>query len=142
MKTPSLASGYLQGDVARFDCFQTHWIKGENEYKCGVVVDYYDPNQYRFEWNKGSQPWCRSRERDNLFKWLTIVSATVGIIMAFVLIFLSCWCVKQKKRRDADERGSSIYAKTPLRGPTVKFIRYLLPEYIQSPYFAKNVPLN
>lgn len=34
MKTPSLSSGYMEGDVARFDCFQTHWIKGDNEYKC------------------------------------------------------------------------------------------------------------
>lgn len=34
MKTPVLSSGYLEGDVARFDCFQTHWIKGDYEYKC------------------------------------------------------------------------------------------------------------
>ncbi|KHN87866.1 Uncharacterized protein F54D1.6 [Toxocara canis] len=117
MKTPSLSSGYLQGDVARFDCFQTHWIKGDNEYKCGIVVDYNNPHEYRFEWNKGSQPWCRSRERDNFFKWLTAVFSTIAIIMAIVLIFLCCWCVKQKRRKNAEERGSSVYAKTPLRGP-------------------------
>uniref|UniRef100_F1KQP3 Protein mesh n=1 Tax=Ascaris suum TaxID=6253 RepID=F1KQP3_ASCSU len=117
MKTPSLSSGYLQGDVARFDCFQTHWIKGDNEYKCGIVVDYNNPQEYRFEWNKGAQPWCRSREKDNLFKWLTAVFSTVGIVMAIVLIFLCCWCVKQKRRKDAEDRASSVYTKTPLRGP-------------------------
>lgn len=70
-KIPAFASGYLQGDVVRFDCFQTHWIKGDYEYKCkflklfvynpfgfsgGIVVDYNNPSQWRFEWNKGSQP--------------------------------------------------------------------------------------
>lgn len=35
-KTSSLSSAYLQGDVARFECFQSHWIKGVHEYKCGV----------------------------------------------------------------------------------------------------------
>uniref|UniRef100_A0A0K0D1P4 AMOP domain-containing protein n=1 Tax=Angiostrongylus cantonensis TaxID=6313 RepID=A0A0K0D1P4_ANGCA len=71
MKTPALAPGYLQGDVARFGCYQTHWVKGDNEYKCGIVVDYNNPNSYRFEWNKGSQPWCRSRIKENYFKWIT-----------------------------------------------------------------------
>lgn len=44
-------------------------------------MDYNDPHSYRFEWNKGSQPWCRSREKDNLFKWLTAIFSTIGIIM-------------------------------------------------------------
>jgi len=53
MKTPALSSSYLQGDTARFECFQTHWIKGDHEYKCSLVVDYNYPTNYRFEWNKG-----------------------------------------------------------------------------------------
>uniref|UniRef100_A0A158Q693 AMOP domain protein n=1 Tax=Dracunculus medinensis TaxID=318479 RepID=A0A158Q693_DRAME len=114
MKTPSLSSGYMEGDVARFDCFQTHWIKGDNEYKCSLVVDYNNPSNYRFEWNKGSQPWCRSREKDNLFKWLTAIFSTTAIIM----VFLCFWCVKQKRIKDAEERGSSVY-KAPIRGPVV-----------------------
>ncbi|VIO87860.1 AMOP domain containing protein [Brugia malayi] len=115
MKTPVLSSGYLEGDVARFDCFQTHWIKGDYEYKCGIVVDYNDPHSYRFEWNKGSQPWCRSREKDNLFKWLTGIFSTIGIIMAIVFIFLCCWTLKQKRRHQAEEKISSLY-KVPIRG--------------------------
>ncbi|VDM11439.1 unnamed protein product [Wuchereria bancrofti] len=123
MKTPVLSSGYLEGDVARFDCFQTHWIKGDYEYKCkvaysGIVVDYNDPHSYRFEWNKGSQPWCRSREKDNLFKWLTGIFSTIGIIMAIVLIFLCCWTLKQKRRHQAEEKISSLY-KVPIRGSMV-----------------------
>ncbi|VDK77731.1 unnamed protein product [Litomosoides sigmodontis] len=114
MKTPVLSSGYLEGDVARFDCFQTHWIKGDYEYKCGIVVDYNDPHSYRFEWNKGSQPWCRSREKDNLFKWLTAIFSTIGIIMVIVLIFLCCWTLKQKRRQQSDEKISSLY-KVPIR---------------------------
>ncbi|ETN80107.1 hypothetical protein NECAME_09427 [Necator americanus] len=97
MKTPALSSGYLQGDVARFGCYQTHWIKGDNEYKCGIVVDYNNPNSYRFEWNKGSQPWCRSRIKENYFKWITVIFSIVAIIMAIMAVFLLCWCVKQKK---------------------------------------------
>ncbi|VDD90608.1 unnamed protein product [Enterobius vermicularis] len=116
MKTPSLSSGYLQGDVARFDCFQTHWVKGDNEFRCSIVIDRNNPTNYRFEWNKGGQPWCRSREKDNLFKWLTIVFSTIAIIMAITLIFLVCWCMKQKKRKEAGERTSSVYDKTPIRG--------------------------
>ncbi|MCP9265416.1 Protein F54D1.6 [Dirofilaria immitis] len=118
MKTPVLSSGYLEGDVARFDCFQTHWIKGDYEYKCGIVVDYNDPHSYRFEWNKGSQPWCRSREKDNLFKWLTAIFSTIGIIMIIVLIFLFCWTLKQKRRQQAEEKISSLY-KVPIRGSMV-----------------------
>uniref|UniRef100_A0A915PJA1 Protein mesh n=1 Tax=Setaria digitata TaxID=48799 RepID=A0A915PJA1_9BILA len=118
MKTPVLSSGYLEGDVARFDCFQTHWIKGDYEYKCGMIVDYNDPHSYRFEWNKGSQPWCRSREKDNLFKWLTAIFSTIGIIMVIVLIFLCCWTLKQKRRQHAEEKISSLY-KTPIRGSMV-----------------------
>lgn len=52
-KIPALSSSYLQGDKTRFECFQTHWIKGDFEYKCSQVVDYNYPNSYRFEWNKG-----------------------------------------------------------------------------------------
>uniref|UniRef100_A0A158Q8L5 Protein mesh n=1 Tax=Elaeophora elaphi TaxID=1147741 RepID=A0A158Q8L5_9BILA len=118
MKTPVLSSGYLEGDVARFDCFQTHWIKGDYEYKCGIVVDYNDPHSYRFEWNKGSQPWCRSREKDNLFKWLTAIFSTIGIIMAIVLIFLCCWTLKQKRRQQTEEKISSLY-KVPIRSSMV-----------------------
>ncbi|MFH4982302.1 hypothetical protein AB6A40_009011 [Gnathostoma spinigerum] len=121
MKTPSLSSGYLQGDVARFDCFQTHWIKGDSEYKCSLVVDYYNPNEYRFEWNKGSQPWCRSRVKDNLFKWLAAIFATIGIIMAIVFIFICCWAVKVKKRQELDETY-----KASLRGSTPSEKRGLL----------------
>ncbi|KHN89175.1 Uncharacterized protein F54D1.6 [Toxocara canis] len=83
LKTPSLASGYLQGDVASFSCYQTHWIKGDYEYKCSLVVDYYDPTLYSFQWNKGWQPWCRSREKDNMYQWLTGIFSTIGIIMMF-----------------------------------------------------------
>ncbi|KAL6740583.1 hypothetical protein Aduo_013927 [Ancylostoma duodenale] len=97
MKTPALAPGYLQGDVARFGCYQTHWIKGDNEYKCGIVVDYNNPNSYRFEWNKGSQPWCRSRVKENYFKWITVIFSIVAIILAIMVVFLGCWCVKQRK---------------------------------------------
>uniref|UniRef100_A0AC35FR32 Sushi domain-containing protein n=1 Tax=Panagrolaimus sp. PS1159 TaxID=55785 RepID=A0AC35FR32_9BILA len=103
MKTPALAPAYMQGDAARFECFQTHWIKGDHEYKCQMVVDYNDYNRYRFEWNKGSQPWCRSREFENMLKWLTAICSVVAIIMIMVLIFLCCWCVKQKRRQEQDQ---------------------------------------
>ncbi|VDL74170.1 unnamed protein product [Nippostrongylus brasiliensis] len=33
-KTSSMHSAYMQGDVARFECVQSHWIKGVHEYKC------------------------------------------------------------------------------------------------------------
>ncbi|GMS84232.1 hypothetical protein PENTCL1PPCAC_6407, partial [Pristionchus entomophagus] len=100
MKTPALASGYLQGDVARFDCYQSHWIKGDAEYKCGLVVDRNDPNRYRFEWNKGDQPWCRSRVKENYFKWIATIFGFVGAVMAIILVFLLFWCCKQKRMAD------------------------------------------
>ncbi|KIH48789.1 hypothetical protein ANCDUO_21138, partial [Ancylostoma duodenale] len=33
IKTSSMYSAYMQGDVARFECVQSHWIKGVHEYK-------------------------------------------------------------------------------------------------------------
>uniref|UniRef100_A0A8L8Q4M5 Sushi domain-containing protein n=2 Tax=Heligmosomoides polygyrus TaxID=6339 RepID=A0A8L8Q4M5_HELPZ len=80
-KTSSMFSAYMQGDVARFECVQSHWIKGVHEYKCGIVVDYNRPNEYRFEWNKGEQPWCRSREKENFLIWLSAILGTIAIIM-------------------------------------------------------------
>ncbi|ETN71495.1 AMOP domain protein, partial [Necator americanus] len=67
---------------------------------CGVVVDYNRPNEYRFEWNKGEQPWCRSREKENFLIWLSAILGTIAIIMAIIFIFLCCWCVKQQKREE------------------------------------------
>ncbi|PAV63592.1 hypothetical protein WR25_20854 isoform B [Diploscapter pachys] len=99
MKTSSMSSAYLQGDVARFECFQSHWIKGVHEYKCGIVVDYNRPQNYRFEWNKGEQPWCRSREKENFFIWLAAISGAIGIIILIVSIFVVCWFLKQKRRQ-------------------------------------------
>uniref|UniRef100_F1KR18 Protein mesh n=1 Tax=Ascaris suum TaxID=6253 RepID=F1KR18_ASCSU len=122
MKTPSLASGYLEGDVARFDCFQSHWIKGDNEYKCSLIVDQNHPDDYRFEWNKGSQPWCRSREKDNLFKWLAAIFGVLGILGLIACLFLCCWCLKQKRRKVAEEKASRrlsyVDEKTPMRADT------------------------
>ncbi|KAK6750201.1 hypothetical protein RB195_002288 [Necator americanus] len=118
MKTPALSSGYLQGDVARFGCYQTHWIKGDNEYKCGIVVDYNNPNSYRFEWNKGSQPWCRSRIKENYFKWITVIFSIVAIIMAIMAVFLLCWCVKQKKIQE--QRQYNYQTNTVREGYTNK----------------------
>lgn len=46
-----------------------------------MVVDYNNPANYRFEWNKGWQPWCRSREMENFFKWLAAIFGTIGIII-------------------------------------------------------------
>uniref|UniRef100_A0A7E4ZV42 Protein mesh n=1 Tax=Panagrellus redivivus TaxID=6233 RepID=A0A7E4ZV42_PANRE len=99
-KTPAFSSGYLQGDVVRFGCFQTHWIHGDYEYKCSIQVDYNDPNRYRFEWNKGNQPWCRAKEIENYLTWLTAIASSLAIIMSVVLIFLSCWCIKQRRLRE------------------------------------------
>lgn len=57
-------------------------------------MDYNNPSNYRFEWNKGSQPWCRSREKDNLFKWLTAIFSTTAIIMVgFVLLYLFSYAI-------------------------------------------------
>ncbi|KAL3094436.1 hypothetical protein niasHT_025912 [Heterodera trifolii] len=103
IKTPALSSGYLQGDIARFECFQTHWIKGDAEFKCTQVVDYNFPQMWRFEWNKGSQPWCRSREMDNMLTWLTGILSTVGAILVLILCFLCCWCVKVRRRKEQEQ---------------------------------------
>uniref|UniRef100_A0A7E4VC29 Protein mesh n=1 Tax=Panagrellus redivivus TaxID=6233 RepID=A0A7E4VC29_PANRE len=96
MKTPSLAPAYLDGNTARFECFQTHWIKGDSKFKCSMVVDHNDYNRWRMEWNKGSQPWCRSKEFENFLTWLTGIMSTLAVILALLLVFLTCWCVKRR----------------------------------------------
>uniref|UniRef100_A0A1I7UND4 Protein mesh n=1 Tax=Caenorhabditis tropicalis TaxID=1561998 RepID=A0A1I7UND4_9PELO len=118
MKTPALSSGYLQGDVARFECYQSHWVKGDHEYKCGIVVDYNRPNEYRFEWNKGNQPWCRSRIKENYFKWLAVIFGIVGIIIVILLIFLVFWCIKQKKLQDSRQYGAAAYSNNAFQNQT------------------------
>lgn len=90
----------MQGDIARFECFQSHWIKGDNEYKCSLIADYNNPNNYRFEWNKGNQPWCRAREIDNFINWLIGILFFIGIITIIILIFLSFWCIKMQKKQE------------------------------------------
>ncbi|CAB00863.2 uncharacterized protein CELE_F54D1.6 [Caenorhabditis elegans] len=122
MKTSSMSSAYLQGDVARFECFQSHWIYGVHEYKCGIVVDrnqrnIIDPRDYRFEWNKGEQPWCRSREKQNFLTWLAIIGGIFGVLVFVILIFLCCWIVKQKKKGEAAERrGYDMASRSSMTG--------------------------
>ncbi|KAL3110585.1 hypothetical protein niasHT_016222 [Heterodera trifolii] len=120
-KIPAFAPGYLEGNVVRFDCAQSHWIKGDSEYKCGIVVDYNNPQNYRFEWNKGSQPWCRSREMDNFLKYLVAIMGTVAGIIVLVLIFTACWCVKQRRLAivgDSGGRGGArLYVARPVPSP-------------------------
>ncbi|CAI4229439.1 unnamed protein product [Auanema sp. JU1783] len=107
MKTSAMYSAYLSGDVARFECFQSHWIKGTHEYKCGIVVDRNRPNEYRFEWNKGDQPWCRSREKENFLTWLAAILGTLGVILAIMFIFLCCWCMKVQRKAEMEKNNSS-----------------------------------
>uniref|UniRef100_A0A7E4W4Z9 Protein mesh n=1 Tax=Panagrellus redivivus TaxID=6233 RepID=A0A7E4W4Z9_PANRE len=99
-KTPAFGSGYLQGDVVRFGCFQTHWIHGEYEYKCSLHYDRHNPFRIGWEWNKGFQPWCRAKEIENYLTWLTALASSLAIILAFMLVFLTCWCVKQRRVND------------------------------------------
>lgn len=108
----------MQGDVARFECFQSHWIKGDHEYKCSLVVDYNNPNSYRFEWNKGNQPWCRAREIDNFINWLIGILIFLGIITIILLIFLSFWCIKMRRQQDR-ESNRLRERPTPSRYPRV-----------------------
>ncbi|MFH4979276.1 hypothetical protein AB6A40_005985 [Gnathostoma spinigerum] len=101
LKTPSMTSGYLEGDTASFSCYQTHWIKGDYDYKCSKTYSS-DSADYLFGWNKGWQPWCRSRELDNLLKWLTAIFSTIGIIMFLIIVFAAFWSIKQRRRKVDD----------------------------------------
>ncbi|VDL82870.1 unnamed protein product [Nippostrongylus brasiliensis] len=126
-KTSSMHSAYMQGDVARFECVQSHWIKGVHEYKCGIVVDYNRPNEYRFEWNKGEQPWCRSREKENFLIWLSAILGTIAIIMSYETEPL------QEKPRYTDilprESSSRRTSPPPIKG-------YRLDEHLSMPSHA------
>ncbi|KAK6015303.1 hypothetical protein OSTOST_19273 [Ostertagia ostertagi] len=133
-KTSSMYSAYMQGDVARFECVQSHWIKGVHEYKCGIVVDYNRPNEYRFEWNKGEQPWCRSREKENFFIWLSAILGTIAIIMAIIFIFLCCWCVKQSKR---EEKRGTVYGNGNSRSTSFTRKKFGTPSFESEPLQEK-----
>uniref|UniRef100_A0AC35U4I4 Protein mesh n=1 Tax=Rhabditophanes sp. KR3021 TaxID=114890 RepID=A0AC35U4I4_9BILA len=104
-KTPSFASAYLQGDTARFGCDQTHWIHGEYEYKCSRIVDYNDPTRYRYEWNKGNQPWCRSRQKENYLKWLAIIFGFLGAVLFIFVIFMICFVLKKRHQKNFEEEN-------------------------------------
>ncbi|VDK54709.1 unnamed protein product [Anisakis simplex] len=114
LKTPSMASGYLEGDVATFNCFQTHWIKGDHEYKCS------------FQWNKGWQPWCRSREKDNMYKWLAAIFSIIGIIMVFSITDSTDLNAVDKKSSPLDgdifqpPRPTSAMRRTMLDRPKIE----------------------
>lgn len=122
-KIPAFAPGYLEGDVVRFDCFQTHWIKGDFEYKCSILVDYNNPQNYRFEWNKGDQPWCRSREMDNFLKYLVAIMGTIVGLIVLIMIFSACWCVKQRRRAAISDSNVALYAQRPAATISPPFIR-------------------
>jgi hypothetical protein len=85
---------------------------------------------WRFEWNKGSQPWCRSREMDNMLTWLIGILwfvtikigkklnnlfnySTVGGILLVVLFFLCCWCVKVRRRQDQEKTVPPSFRQFP-----------------------------
>uniref|UniRef100_A0A914V8B9 F54D1.6-like C-terminal Sushi-like domain-containing protein n=1 Tax=Plectus sambesii TaxID=2011161 RepID=A0A914V8B9_9BILA len=72
-----------------------------------------DPYNYRFEWNKGWQPWCRSREKDNLFSWMRGIFIALGIIIILVLIFLCFWCAKRRRIDRVNSRRTSVSGRPP-----------------------------
>lgn len=85
----------------------------------GIVVDYNRPNEYRFEWNKGNQPWCRSRIKENYFKWLAVIAGIVGIIIVILLIFLVFWCIKRKKLQESrNYSGTAAYSNNAFQNQT------------------------
>ncbi|GMT23348.1 hypothetical protein PFISCL1PPCAC_14645 [Pristionchus fissidentatus] len=137
MKTSSMNSAYLQGDVARFECFQSHWIKGVYEYKCGIVVDYNRPDSWRFEWNKGEQPWCRSREKENFFIWLSAIMGIIAVIMIVVFIFLCFWCVKNKKVIEQREK-TLTRANSMVKYPASTIAEEEVPLNKRMPDFDRN----
>uniref|UniRef100_A0AC35U4L8 Protein mesh n=1 Tax=Rhabditophanes sp. KR3021 TaxID=114890 RepID=A0AC35U4L8_9BILA len=145
-KTPALASSYLEGDTARFDCFQTHWVYGQNEYTCQLVADYWEPTRYRYEWNKGSQPFCRSKELDNFLKWLSGILIFLAIIIALIVIFLVCWTVSKKKlheNRALNSNGSKSVPRTFTRANTnsedeVRTMQYSPKPGLSNPRYTRN----
>lgn len=50
------------------------------------MVDYNNPNSYRFEWNKGDQPWCRSREMDNFIKYIVAILSIVFFLTVSIVV--------------------------------------------------------
>ncbi|CAJ0937239.1 unnamed protein product, partial [Mesorhabditis belari] len=112
MKVGSMDSAYLDGDVAQFECFQSHWTKGTHEYKCGMVanrerivtaeyenknhsiinLDIIDLNGIRVI-NHGVD----LEKEENFFIWLAAILGTVAIIIVLILIYLCCWTPSLKK---------------------------------------------
>ncbi|VDN58015.1 unnamed protein product [Dracunculus medinensis] len=96
MKGPSSSMpGYLEGDTVIFSCFQDHITKGDTDYQCTRRYDKDNVNNYEMRWNEGSQPWCRSRQAEDIIVWTIWSLILIGKLALIILIFLFCWIIKQ-----------------------------------------------
>lgn len=109
VKGPSSASpAYLEGDVLSFSCFQDHVSKGDTEYQCTRVVSSHDQNFFTMRWNEGTQPWCRSRQKEDLLTWFFWIGILIAVLSVLIIIFFTCWSLKQRHRIKIRTRRNSI----------------------------------
>jgi len=55
------------------------------------------------QWNKGWQPWCRSRSLENTLRIVSIVFGILLSIAFLAMLFLCCFCFS-KARREKNEK--------------------------------------
>ncbi|CAI4231472.1 unnamed protein product [Auanema sp. JU1783] len=123
IKGPSSGEpAYLEGNTLSFSCFQTHIVKGNSDFTCRRIKNERD-NTYRFQWTQGSQPWCRARATDNVLTWLQWIAVALGIMLIPVIIFSTCWAIKQSQKNKANRNAESkevemVLLRSDASGPT------------------------
>ncbi|VDM48518.1 unnamed protein product [Toxocara canis] len=108
----SISAAYLEGDVVSFSCSQDHISMGDTEYQCSRVESGHDPNAFIMRWNEGSQPWCRTRQKNDLLTWLFWTGVLFGILAALATVFIGCWSLKQRHRNKNEKRKNTFSPST------------------------------
>uniref|UniRef100_F1KRK1 Protein mesh n=1 Tax=Ascaris suum TaxID=6253 RepID=F1KRK1_ASCSU len=104
----SVSAAYLEGDIVSFSCSQDHISMGDTEYQCSRVSYGHDQNSFIMRWNEGSQPWCRTRQKNDLLTWLFWIGVFFGILATLAVVFFACWSLKQRHRIRKGTRKNTI----------------------------------
>ncbi|KFD52574.1 hypothetical protein M513_06608 [Trichuris suis] len=100
---PATGKLYLEGNEVLFECYPSHWLKGDSKFTCT-----------RGRWNQGWQPWCRSKQLETTLRILSIIFGLLVCIAFIGAIFVCCWAINSGKKEPPPP--STYRAGVPLLG--------------------------